>query len=421
MDCRKPTLFSLSTPALCLSAAAILTPPVSLFAGLAAAPIFVAAGMVAIALVKDRCRTLCRINLAPSIWVAAVTAWALITVLWTQAPPGQAIRTLLGFSALALLGMTMVGMASRFAEGERNHSLAAMMIGVSAAAGLLLIEVSTNYLITRTLAAWKHGTPPTDGMDSMVSRGAVVLGLMLWPALAAARKWGARATVPLLIATVAAIAGNGKHASMLALAVGAGVFIAAWAWRRPALHLLRIAMVAVVLGMPLMGSILPQTTELGGLSNSARHRIVIWRFALDRVAEHPLRGWGIDSSRALPGGEAKAEIVLTEPGAPPATYEYQYLPLHPHSGPLQLWLELGVPGALLAAAMLWWLIGRLMATPGLRVHTALAAAALANAFTVSSVSFGIWQSWWQSALWLTAIFFALIFPGSKGNREASVG
>ena len=84
-----------------------------------------------------------------------------------------------------------------------------------------------------------------------------------------------------------------------------------------------------------------------GFKDSAGHRLLIWSFVGTRISERPALGWGLDSSRAIPGG--KYEI---RPGQ-------ARLPLHPHNAALQIWLELGGIGALPAAALialLWYRI-----------------------------------------------------------------
>src|SRR6202043_2906705 len=72
---------------------------------------------------------------------------------------------------------------------------------------------------------------------------------------------------------------------------------------------------------------------------SAGHRLLIWSFVGSRIAERPLVGWGLDSSRAIPGGKDPIR-----PGE-------DWLPLHPHNAALQLLLELGAPGAVLFALL----------------------------------------------------------------------
>jgi hypothetical protein len=127
---------------------------------------------------------------------------------------------------------------------------------------------------------------------------------------------------------------------------------------------------------------------------SAGHRLLIWSFVGDRIAEGPLAGWGFDASRAMPGGKD-----LIRPGQ-------TWMPLHPHDAPLQLWLELGVPGAVLFAlivALVWFALADI---DWPRLFAAAAGASLMAALVVSFASYGIWEEWWLDTLWF--FLFAII-------------
>ena len=103
----------------------------------------------------------------------------------------------------------------------------------------------------------------------------------------------------------------------------------------------------------------------GGMSNVYK--------ATDRILERPLFGWGLDSSRAFPNA----------------------IPLHTHDAAMQLWLELGLPGAALTAAFFVWLIGRIdRLEANDRPAAAAAAASLSAYLVVGALSFGAWQEWW---------------------------
>jgi len=145
---------------------------------------------------------------------------------------------------------------------------------------------------------------------------------------------------------------------------------------------------------------------------SGIHRLLIWRFAADRVAERPILGWGMDASREIPGGKVEFNDVLPTLHYPGGA---QRLPLHPHDAVLQLQLELGMLGlALGLAVMAWpiWRIGwRAPLTPGRRAGAlALGVAAL----IVGLLSFGVWQAWWLSTVWLAAGLF--VASGGMGDR-----
>jgi hypothetical protein len=81
-----------------------------------------------------------------------------------------------------------------------------------------------------------------------------------------------------------------------------------------------------------------------------------------------------------------------------------------------MWLELGLPGAAAFAALA--LIGlaaagRLPAWP-----RAAAAAALAAALGVASLSFGIWQNWWLATLALAAAITTALLGGDEKPGQA---
>ena len=52
----------------------------------------------------------------------------------------------------------------------------------------------------------------------------------------------------------------------------------------------------------------PIAQSVPGLPNSFIHRLLIWDFTLNRIAERPLFGWGLDTSRAIPGGVERRPV-----------------------------------------------------------------------------------------------------------------
>ncbi len=128
-------------------------------------------------------------------------------------------------------------------------------------------------------------------------------------------------------------------------------------------------------------------------------RIDIWTYAVSRSLEKPWFGWGYESAR------------LFDP----------YIPDHPHNLSLQAWLELGIPGLVLLAALwfciFWFMVPRGSETVvapagnGLRALDEQPAAdaspelsveqrarpymlaAAANYFLLNAISYGMWKQW----------------------------
>jgi O-antigen ligase len=138
------------------------------------------------------------------------------------------------------------------------------------------------------------------------------------------------------------------------------------------------------------------------------HRFLIWNFVAERIAERPILGWGMNSSRVIPGGKTLIPTDIPERHLPGGSGEggnmVEQLPLHPHNAPLQLWLELGAVGAIIGGS---FVIGALLVCrrrTAERLDASVATAAVVSAVAISAMSFSIWQSWWLSIMWLTASF-----------------
>ncbi len=183
-------------------------------------------------------------------------------------------------------------------------------------------------------------------------------------------------------------------AAQAAFAIGLAAAVL-YSWKRRGFARLAAGLsVIVILTAP---RIFPRLMEVASIRHWAQgfkfsmwHRLEIWWFVGTRIRKRPWFGWGLDSSRAIPGGDA-----LTPDG--PA-----WLPLHPHNMPLQAWLELGAPGAILLALFVGWLWLALPAKPWPRLYAAAAAGSLAAAQTVALGGYGAWQEWWIATEFLAA-------------------
>jgi O-antigen ligase len=196
---------------------------------------------------------------------------------------------------------------------------------------------------------------------------------------------------------VAGAIGLNVNTPILALLVSAGVFFLVWRTGRIGLMVVLVGVAAYFALAPLLVHwIAPldplhiSEGEIGKESWGAR--VAIWRFAADRILERPLWGWGLDASRAFPA-----------------------IPLHTHDAAMQLWLELGLPGAALAAAFFVWLIGRIdKIEAGDRPAAAAAAASLSAYLVVGALSFGAWQEWWLA---LAALACATVIAAGRAARS----
>lgn len=232
------------------------------------------------------------------------------------------------------------------------------------------------------------------------NRGAVAIALIVWPVAAwlwCRRTGWAALALPVLLGIASFFMESA--AATVGFAAGAVAVALVVCHRRAGRAATVAAGVVAFVAMPFAALAM----HGGGwhraawLMGSAQHRVAIWEFSVERIADKPLLGWGFDASRHI--GAAFGGIGETG---------RDILPLHPHNAPLQFLLELGAIGALLALGVLCLVALRLdTLTPRAReCGQALFVATLA----VGCLAFGLWQNWWLALI----VSVGLLVPLTAG-------
>jgi O-antigen ligase len=393
-------------PAGALAIALLVAPLAAVLQSKALAPIATCGLVGAVALHALRHRTIPWPR-GPLLWSAlALFGWGAISALWAL-EPWRALFTAVqlgGYVALAAAGCRAV--AEDTAAARRRLLLAT---GAGLALGLLAagLDHATGNALRLAVRGLSARPDIAVGLKPAGSALALLLPLVLLvPGLP---RWLAGVAMLAGAAILVTLPGEAAKLSVLVAAL-AGLAVAVLPRLVP--RLIGPALALLVLAMPaLLWPALKQGIDASSLPASSAHRLLIWDFALDRIAERPLAGWGLEASRRIPGGgdpAPAARLNLHHSASYPILVPAAQLALHPHNGPLQLWLELGAIGAALAAALAW-LLGRSAArcaAPG------VATAILAAAAVTGLLSFGVWQEWWISAQLL-----ALAALASAGPRH----
>jgi O-antigen ligase len=377
-----------------LAACVFLFLPVLALASRGAAPLAAVAGVLAFLLAAWSEEADWRGLRGTALPLAAVVLWGLASALWAV-DPWRSVVVALRLTGLFAAGLALIAAAGTVTAPARL--LRCLIAGLAVALGLTAIQFATNGALTGALSARFFIGP----ILNQAENGFVLLLLPLTAALVLRRRFLLAALLG--VATVVVIDLLVGTAAKVAFSVGVGAALLLYLCGRRLAYAAAIASVAVILTAPATFPSLFRIDPVhqwavGYYKYSARHRLEIWSFAGDRIAERPWLGWGLDASRAIPGGTEQIPDGL--PGQ-------QNLPLHPHNTPLQVWLELGVPGAALFA----WFVARLWlalaAMPWPRLYSAAAGGSLAAALTVALGGYGIWQEWWIGSEALT-LFLILV-------------
>src|SRR5215471_12627071 len=301
-----------------LDAVGLLFFPVLVLVPRGVAPLVSLAGACAIGLVLPAGMAAFRVVQVPALLLGAALVWASVSAAWSI-DPGHSLVIAARLAGLFAVGLALTAAADAVVDARRL--LLCFYTGLIVALVLAQIQFATNGLLTRPWLTRGFFAP-------QLNQAADTLAILVLPASAALVQRG-RTIVGVLLAAVILTVIFHLVGTAAKAALGAGILIAPMLYLAPRVTARTAAVLCVlmVVTAPLTFSriarleVVTETAE--GVKFSAWHRLMIWSFAGDRIAEHQLAGWGLDSSRAIPGGD--------EP-----IYEGRvWLPLHPHNSAIQ--------------------------------------------------------------------------------------
>lgn len=312
-------------------------------------------------------------------------AWSGISLFWTAAGHKGAV-SYFSFLYLWLPALLLLSVLDMVPEGTARRIAGLLLMATAVGCALFAIELLADQPIQRFVAP-----PEKSAVDYErdINRAALLLALLTGPVTLLVWRLGWRlpAAIALILPLLMALDSTSQSAvaALLGLLVLLGIAVVNW---RVATGLVAAGILA---GFAFCGPI-AQWMHAIGLSQatwmplSFRHRIMTWDFVAGHLGDHPWIGWGLDASRAIPGGDGYFPGT-SSPGWP----GWRVLPMHPHNLFLQVRLELGWVGAVLATLLLLAILRRLtLLEPGIRP---MAIALFGAAIFTQCFAYGAWQGW----------------------------
>jgi O-antigen ligase len=319
---------------------------------------------------------------------------AILSLGWS-ADRAQSLRALAEAGAPFLAGLVVFGLMPHLSPRWGARALA---VGVIIAALICIVELNFGLPLRQALhlraKAFEYNRP------------VLTLLALFWPLFAAAI---ASRREPLLwialVMTTLAIWSSHSGTAMFAQLVSLVAVVIAW-------RLPRLALLAGGVGVALTFALIFAFGDIvWRVLPDAAYRALAWTHAADRVEiwqsfgavmlHHPWLGVGFGTSPVLGDTAILAEVA--EPFR-------RMLPVgHPHNGYLQIGVELGLAGcilALTAALSLLWSFRRLEGralTARLGLFAVVAATML--------VGHGAWQAWWIAVLFVAAACVRMLERG----------
>ena len=328
-------------------------------------------------------RRLARQNAQTWVLIAALAlfvVWASASTLWAPDPHTQ--------QGLRLIGGVICGVLFVLGAGIDAPSRRLVRAAGAACAIVLIASLAVEALADMPINRLAQPHAETGWLMRNPSRGASAALMLTWGAIAGFL--GGRAHEKVLWKLIALGAFYialqfSMDANALAFAFGAVAFVLGYGAFRFTLWLLIAGIAGWLIAAPWATPAL--LNALGDhVPASWIQRGEIWRFVCERIAANPWLGEGLDASR-------HHTTIIS--GAP----ALGRIPLHPHSGSLQIWFETGAVGAGLAvlALIAVGMAGERAFRDQPPARGALCAV-IASAGVIGNVSYGVWQEWWIAAL-----------------------
>ena len=152
-----------------------------------------------------------------------------------------------------------------------------------------------------------------------------------------------------------------------------------------------------------------QETPSGG---SIVHRLLVWEYVGNTLLQKPIIGHGIGTSRLI-GQNIIFNIPYTNREIKGG------IPLHPHNNFLEIWLELGLLGALIIS-LIWIKIikfGISIRKNSYILGTGVCTS-IVTMFVMCNLTFGAFQAWWMASLGL--IFLIIMKASEQINNNRKV-
>lgn len=389
----KTGLSRLATPTTFMGLIAFLTPPFTLYLPLSLA-IILAAGAV-IMMIFRILGWLPRPNLdlLPLLAIGGLMFIVALSTLWSYAPEHSLDR--LPRTLLAVLAGVIFISAVKALDGHVTRTTSRCFLsGMAMTLFLIGVETQTGGMLLRN----SIDEDTLSSFLNQLNRPLSILSVLIWPAavMLAARHWAlAFSAVGIFAAFLPFFI---TSAAIAAVVVGAVIFSIVYILPKTGAAIVGFVLATGVLAAPTIDHYLPPPEILFdslNLPRSTYHRLLVWEFTTQRVDERPILGWGFNTSRVIPGGDENLDV------------SEKALPLHPHNAALQWRLELGVLGVLFGAGIILIVTEMARKHSAGRVARAGAVATIGATFVIAMISFGAWQTWWISAIFLIAGFTIL--------------
>ncbi len=344
------------------------------------------------------------------LWLLGITALAGASSFWAIDPAFAVERT--AKMALVLFGGFLFYIVARAVPAQMVlPHIRVLGVCLLTATGLVLIELLAGFPLYKLMkdiadAQAVNHSVMNRSMVALLCLAFPFLGLLFWP-----QDRRMIISVFLLVGGLALV--THSQSAQIGVILGLICFFAFPYSRAAAWRIVTILLIAGTVLAPFLAAFLFQTVSesvntmpfLGHGSGYGGQRLEIWDAVGRYALQSPLWGHGIEAARAVGAFEMQG------------LYRKSPTVLHPHNFAIQLWIEFGLLGVAVCAALFWQLLGGLSRCQYAAARIGLPAFAVI--LSAASFGYGLWQSWFLGLMILTFAFAKLAMRLYEEKRLVS--
>ncbi|MBL6933761.1 MAG: O-antigen ligase family protein [Rhodospirillales bacterium] len=351
-----------------------------------------------------------RLSISPGLILCfALAVLSLASALWSMTPEASFKKGLV--LLLVLFGGLSLSQSVRRLNiaGRRLFDVGMIAGGIL---GFLIIAVEILFESPIVALLWQiRGRTPEHHyhLIQTINQGAAVsaIFLLLWTLALWRIKGATWASIGFAVFAMALVFCQ-ADSHKIALALGLVAALVVYFGNKIVLKGLAVLFIVSTLSAPWSVSVMPDPLQAGSgaavLPNSSQHRLVIWQATVDHIFQRPWLGSGFDTARAFYNKQQKVKHYYGGKGEDTIwVNNFEPIPLHPHNGVLQVWLELGVIGALLLSGGILFVVRNINSLEN-RFQQAMVLGSFVTGLVIFAISYGAWQSWWMATIWLLLAF-----------------
>lgn len=343
--------------------------------------------------------------------IAAVAILTLLSSLWSF-DPHHIWKMAARATLIMCSGLLLLIAAESFDLRALKPFLWFIPASLFIAASLIVAEHKTGNPLYRAFhpaaSAGEYINP------SQYNRATSIIVLLLLPALSILREYCNRKViiVLLIVALAPMLLMTDSQSGQLALVLAMIVFYLFPYSRPKAWYLLAAILFILALSSPFIAiwvfnHFATTINDLPGMGTSGAYsgaRLEIWDYVSRYMMQHPLYGFGFEATRFVDHFDTKQTFQATDKI------------LHPHNFMIQIWMEFGLIGAVLAGGMMAGLVIRMQKTLN-RDEARIALPSMIACLSIASTGYGLWQAWWIGTLFTVAALCILAIRQQR-NKSA---